>query len=812
MKKLNKFLTIIYIFVFCFNFLPSNILHAANIELSTWVKEVIVPSGKLDSGDVLNIEITVNNSSNSEREVRLQSIEFMDGYKCLGSTTLGFDLAPGVEDISIIRKLEYKGGGNRTISYSIKYAEKTESGAVTTTTGTIEGSKTLDDSIIVVDTKKYQPRISLVNDEIVELGAGEYKKVNLPFVNAGGFTAKNLTITVEANKEGVQIPILIKDLEKLHFSSINREGVNHLSFGIQVDRTAKPGLYPITIKYKYTNSSDDEFENKDTVYVKVLNTQMPARIQFGVKSNSPISPGKPASLEITATNKGQSPASNVEISLSGLKKDGLTVVEGSNTSYIPSIKVGETKTTQFKVLASGTLEGNIEPLTIEYTYSDGTTEIQKSTQEIFVSLDGKTLGLSELSIENIVTPGNSVGTGEDFNVSFSLINNSKYPAKSVKITLDGGEILKPKSQSIYAINNFNAGAKKNFSAVFWAGSDAEYRNYPIEIKVEYIPYQGAGVATFSQYVGINVAGDKSNAKSKPRIIIGEYTVEPQIVRAGQEFDLSIGFTNTHSSKTVENMKAVLTINEKGADNTTQDTGTVFTPVSGQSNMFYLAEINPGETVLKNVRMYTVPDANPKTYEVTVEMEYEDSIGEPYTEVAKIGIPVQQSTQIDVGEVRIDGEAMIGRPISVISQIFNTGRTNIKNLMVTVEGPFEKEDANFFVGNFVQGSEEYYEGIVIPTQPGECSGELVVIYEEITGEKQEQRLSFTMLVMDAPSFDEMEMGPDGMGMMPPEIENQQKPFYKNPITWIGVVLGLALAAATIIIIMKKRKRNEMSLDE
>lgn len=810
MKKQNKLLAIFVLLIFSFTLLPPDIIQAEGVDLRSWVKNLYISGNKVDAGDTLTIEIYVENSKTSDKAVHLESIEFNDSYKC-DNKSLGFDLSPDSGEVPIIRKLEYKGGGNKTISYTIKYAEKSEDGKTTSKTGTITGSTTIDDSITVVDTKKYQPRISLVNDEVIEIGAGEYKKVNLPFVNAGGFTAEDVTVTIEANKEGLQLPILIKDVEKLYFSSIRKSGINYLEFGIQADRTAAPGLYPIIIKYKYTNSSDDEFTGEDTVYVRVLNTQMPARLRFGVKNTKPITPGQPATLEITANNQGQSTASNVEITLTGLKKDGLSVIEGSSTSFIPSIKPGETKTVQFKVMASGTLEGNVEPVNIEYTYADGTTTAQKGTQQVFISLDGKTLGISDLYIENIIAPDYSVGVGEDFTLGFTLVNNSKYNAKNVKITLDGGDILKPKSQNIYSLKEFNAGAKKNFSATFWASSDAEYRNYPIEIKVEYIPYQGSDdIATFSQYAGINVDGNKSgSAKSKPRVIIGEYTVNPQIVRAGQEFDLSIGFTNTHGHKVVQNMKATLTINEKGKDDS-EDTGTVFTPVSGQSNMFYIAELSPSATVIKNVRMYTVPDASPKTYEVTVEMEYEDSNGEAYTETAKIGIPVQQSTQIDIGEVRVEGEAMVGSPTYIVTQIFNTGRTNIKNLMISLEGPFEKQEANLFVGNFEQGSEEYFEGIIIPTQTGECTGELIVSYEEITGEKQEIRVPFTMNVMEpAPPVD-MGMGPDGMGMMPTDMEN--KPFYKKPFVWIITVVIIALGSGAFIFIKKKGKRKEMSLDE
>ncbi|NLK96711.1 MAG: hypothetical protein GX272_01365 [Epulopiscium sp.] len=195
MKKHNKLLSIFVLLVFSFTLLPSNMVHSEGVTLNSWVDKLYISGNKIDAGDTLTIEIHVENLNTSDKAVHLQAIEFSDNFRC-DNKSLGFDLSPGSGAVPIIRKLEYKGGGNNTISYTIKYAEKTDDGKTTSKTGTISGSKTIDDSITVVDTKKYQPRISLVNDEVIEIGAGEYKKVSLPFVNAGGFTAEDVTVTI----------------------------------------------------------------------------------------------------------------------------------------------------------------------------------------------------------------------------------------------------------------------------------------------------------------------------------------------------------------------------------------------------------------------------------------------------------------------------------------------------------------------------------------------------------------------------------------------------------------------------------------
>lgn len=466
MKRLFRSFVFVLILTMSVSTMQLKMIQAADVQMSTFVDRLFIPSNKLDAGDTITVEIRVRNEASSTKEVRVNSIEFEEGFTPVDNASLGYDLSPGSESL-IIRQLKYRGGSNnRTISYTIEYTEKNAQGGTTNVTGKISGSRTIDESITVVDTTKYQPRVTLVNDEIIELGAGQTKAVKLPIINAGGFAARNLTITIETIKDGGQVPILIRNAEKLYYTSFPTKQVNYLDFSVQVDRTAKAGLYPIKIKYKYTNTSDDKFEGEDTIYVRVMNVEMPARLQFGLKAGNPIIPGKSGTIEITARNQGQSTANNVEIVLSGLKKEGLSVVGGSSVGFIPAIEPGSTASVTFQLGAAASLKGSVEQIEVEYAYADGTSEAQTGKQQVFVPLDGKEFGIADLTVENISISKNEIGIGEDVNLGFTVVNHSQYDAENVKITLSGGDILRPKTQSVISLKELKAGERKSYNSIF----------------------------------------------------------------------------------------------------------------------------------------------------------------------------------------------------------------------------------------------------------------------------------------------------------------------------------------------------------
>lgn len=261
--------------------------------------------------------------------------------------------------------------------------------------------------------------------------------------------------------------------------------------------------------------------------------------------------------------------------------------------------------------------------------------------------------------------------------------------------------------------------------------------------------------------------------------------------------MNVSFLNTNKSKAVQNIKVFLTVDE-----VTEKSGSVFTPVNS-SNTFYIDHIAPKGRVEKNIVMYTVPDASPKTYTIRVNLEYEDSDGNQYNPVEYIGIPVVQQSKLETADINLPAEAFVGEMVPISFELYNMGKVTLSNLMIKMEGNFQTEDANYFIGNFDAGNTEYYETMITPTEPGLLEGNIILSYEDSNGETVEIIKDFSLNVMEMPAD---EFPPEGLN---PEMN--RKWGIKKILSW---VILIAVMATTVFIIVRKKiiKRKGIDLDE
>ena len=203
--------------------------------------------------------------------------------------------------------------------------------------------------------------------------------------------------------------------------------------------------------------------------------------------------------------------------------------------------------------------------------------------------------------------------------------------------------LLPVTQNLVIVSKLAPNESKTLSFKFQPSPDAQRGSVPIVIKVESADGSGSN-GMISQAVSVFVNADSSvsdPSKNVPKIIVESYAYEPQQVKAGERFTLMMSFQNTHSSKTIRNIKGSFNVEEKS-----NETGNVFTPVDS-SNTFFIEEIKPKDIYDWTLNLYTIPDALSKTYTVIISFDYEDEQGNPYTAQEIIGIPVYQPSRFEV---------------------------------------------------------------------------------------------------------------------------------------------------------------------
>ena len=204
-----------------------------------------------------------------------------------------------------------------------------------------------------------------------------------------------------------------------------------------------------------------------------------------------------------------------------------------------------------------------------------------------------------------------------------------------------------------------------------------------------------------------------------------------------------------------------------------------------------------------MKLYTVPSAKPKTYTLTVNFEYEDESGNEYTTTELLGINVKQVSQVDTSEIFIPESSEIGMPLSVYFDIYNTGKVDVSNLKVSLEGDIDTQNKSTYIGNCSPGDSNYYEGSFSVLNMGKNNVKLTISYEDPSGERIEQVKEYVITgtepVMDEGMGDGMDMPADmDAGMNGPGLSNKVK---------IGIGVGAAAGIIILIVVVKAVKKKK-----
>ncbi|MCF6459697.1 COG1361 S-layer family protein [Clostridium sp. Cult3] len=669
-----------------------------------------------------------------------------------------------------------------------------------------------DDDRDRFDRSTLMPIFSIENSQIPSGDAGSTMTLSFNLKNTG-YQAKNVVITPEFTAENN--PFTVSSLTTSEtIPQINGNSSVNVKFKLAIAPNAMPGSYPIKLNFRFKNAYDYDGTHEEIVYVRVTGRSTPPKIMIKEVSTNPkeIGPGGSARVSLILENKGSIDARDISVSLEGLKSsEGFYVGSGSNVAYVNRLGGHAVGAVVFDLKAANNIRRGSHEIGVKLSYKDSQRNTLEDVQNIYINVGGKSGTSSNIQIDNLDYPTTGIRPGNDFLLGFDLVNNGKLEASNIIVKVESGDpSVVPKTASIKKINLLEADKSEHLTFIFTPTKDAETRNYPINISIEYEDELNQGTENkylLTQYVGIYVNNPKEDEedspKGKPKLIIDKYNFEPSIVKAGENFTMNLSFFNTNKEKAVKNIKIFLTADEKTDPNGNSGGGNVFTPVES-SNTFYIDSIPPKGRVEKSIKMFTVPDAQAKTYTITANFEYEDSKGEEYTATELIGVPVIQQSKLEIGELNIPPEAFAGEATPISVEFYNTGKVTLYNMMVKLEGDFPTENGNYYVGNFEVGNSEYFEGMIIPQEPGEITGTLVFTYEDSSGETIEVKEDFTLNVMEPMPMDEF---PEDM---PPEEARGIKKLFKSKWFWITIILiGAGFGGFKFY---KKRKEKGMALDE
>lgn len=354
--------------------------------------------------------------------------------------------------------------------------------------------------------------------------------------------------------------------------------------------------------------------------------------------------------------------------------------------------------------------------------------------------------------------------------------------------------------------------KCTFRWTLKAREDAVSGYTKLTFQVNYLEADGVtpGNATLDYYVQVNGVDpkekeDTENGKiSTPRVIVTGFTTTPEEVYAGDTFKLTLNIKNTSKTTAVSNMLFDIQGTQEGTD--ANNTYAAFLPTAGSSTIF-VDKIPANGTKSISIEMKSKADLAQKPYVVTVNMEYEDSDANAFTETASVSVPIKQEAKVDVSTVNLMPEAIeVGSEANAMFSIYNVGKTKLYNVNIKFEAD-SISGGDTFLGNLEPGAtgnvDAYIMGQAATMDDGTVK--ILITYEDEEGKQASIEKTMTLYVNE-PYYEEFDDSMIDMDMM-----EETKSF---PVWGIVLIAAAVIAAAVIaiVVIKKKKKAKKLAQEE
>lgn len=603
-------------------------------------------------------------------------------------------------------------------------------------------------------------------------------------------------------------------------------GRGDVELRVRIPQSAEAGTYKVSVTGK-ARIDGETVKVYGEAYVRVNGgSQNKAQLKINrvdVLPEANIVPGSYVALGYEIENISDVLAKNIDLNITLPAEAGLSVRGGTTTQKIKAIEPGKKTYVYYEMNVGKTAKfGSYEIKTSLSYESEFNKEAIKEETSAFINIGGDASQNSQLIIQDLKFPAATLGVNKTFDVSFKIRNQGQSVAKSIRASAksDDPSGVVSRTVSDILVRDLAPGEEETVSYKFFTTKGGSTKNYPINIKIEYLDdfTDSKEPKTVEQIVGVflnnpeNIGDGKDAKKSTPKLIIDRYEFTPKLPLAGNEFEMNLSFYNTNAKKAVKNIKIDLTSQDTTDNNSNTSGSSVFTPVDS-SNTFYIGRIAPNGKVEKTIRMFVVPDATAKTYTITANFEYEDDANNEYKSSENIGVPVYQESKLDIDPINYQTNAMVGDSIPITANFYNTGKVTLYNFKVTLTADNATiNNGTYYIGNFNSGGQDIYEGSIIPNEPGEIKAQLKFTYEDSTGEVKEEVEDINITVDEAPPMDP-ELGPDGTPL-PDGPMMGDTPWYKKPLFYIPLAVVL-LGAIGFTIFKKtrnKKKEKDLKIDE
>ncbi len=659
---------------------------------------------------------------------------------------------------------------------------------------TIDLSTTIDVQVL-----KESAPAQLVIDKVSIKDAFISSKTNIAFYvrNEGDITARNTYVTLDYGTTNIIADYVTP---KIKVGDLEAGKEQYFTLPVKILSTATVGLKTVGVTFDYKDVDGTKCTDTNQIYIDVKKNEKAPDLQADKLSYSKeLKPGAEVVMKVLLHNYGLSDASNITVKVDDATTgtDGFLKNYYTDSIYVGSADKDSDVEAKIPLIVSKAATSGNKKLNLILNFDDEKGNSFTSTITVYPEIiGGGASGDSGLVIENVKQMPEKPVAGDTMQVSFDLKNKSQSDITELKLTLqnlDGSTFIPKESEPYIFVEKIAAGKTKRITMNLTVSDKIPEGLNNLSVKYTY-----AGNST-GEIVTIPIRDIKNDlgSGSKPKLIIGNFSVNKEELRAGSVFDLTLDIYNTHSSVAAKNITVTLT----QADN-------IFTVAQG-SNSFFIPNINAGEQAQKTISLKVKADAMTKAYPVKIVIEYEYEGIKPNPETGEVGVTRTEELNLqaienarpELNNINIyswDGNVVVGGTATLGFEFYNLGKSQLNNVAISVGGDFTKTDGDVkFIGNVAAGTPYYDEFEVTPNVEGTAKAILTVTFEDSNGDEVKFTKEYTTQVMPPIDMNPAVMDPNSMGAFNP------MPLAKEPIlpVWGFILLEIALAAIFVPVTRK-----------
>ena len=408
------------------------------------------------------------------------------------------------------------------------------------------------------------------------------------------------------------------------------------------------------------------------------------------------------------------------------------------------------------------------------------------------------------------------------NFSINLRNNSPATVYNVKASM----ILDPDSTKFpFEINDANYDRMFEKIAVdetvsldysFAIREDTYTGYYPISMKIYYSDSStGSELANYETKFYVRVHNKEKedeyeefneHDRTKARLIIDGFATNPEMIVAGEAFELILNVKNASSSVPASDI--LMTVESEKASESP-----VFSTEAGSSSVS-ISSLGAGQSQEVRLRLSSRAGVDQRSYGLTFKAKYDSPEFKNAEETMTVDIPIRQIPRLNTGTFEIMPEAIsVGEESNVMFGINNTGKVSLYNVMVKFEAD-SIQTTDTYVGNIKPGETGNVDCMVTGAAPTADEGKIKVTisYEDENGEVSKEQKEMSLFVSEPMPLEDDLMN-EGMEDFPVEEPGFLEKYSSVllPVS-LGAVAVLTMILVGIAVRSRKRRKEQEELED